>query len=86
MFQYRNVFVKISPEQIIRHDEKQHANICDGFLIEIFGDESGLVPMEIISAAVGYELSENSEDETEEFAKDYVDDMIEIYREMREET
>lgn len=85
MFQYRNVFVKISPEQIIRHDEKQHANVCDGFLIEIFGDESCPVPLEIISAAVGYELSENSEDETAEFAKDYVDDMIEIYREMQRE-
>ena len=85
MFQHREVFVKISPEQIIRQDEKVHADVCDGFLIEIFEDDCCPVPLEIIGAAVGYELSENSEDEAAEFAKDYVDDMIETYREMQRE-
>ena len=85
MFQHREVFVKISPEQIIRHDEKVHADVCDGFLIEIFEDDCCPVPLEIIGAAVGYELSENSEDEAAEFVREYNDDMIETYREMQRE-
>ena len=85
MFQHREVFVKISPEQIIRHDEYKHADVCDGFLIEIYGDDHCQVPLEIISAAVGYELSKNSEDEAAEFAREYIDEMIEIYREMQRE-
>ena len=85
MFQYRDVFVKLTPEQIIRHDEKGHADVCDGFLIEIYEDDSCPVPLEIISAAVGYELSKNSEDEAAEFAREYIDEMIEIYREMQRE-
>ena len=43
------------------------------------------LPLEIISAAVGYELSKNSEDEAAEFAREYIDEMIEIYREMQRE-
>ena len=85
MFQYRDVFVKLTPEQIIRHDEKVHADVCDGFLIEIYEDDHCQVPLEIISAAVRYELSENSEDEAAEFVREYIDDMIEIYREMQRE-
>ena len=85
MFQHREVFVKISPEQIIRQDVKVHADVCDGFLIEIYGDDHCQVPLEIIGAAVGYELSENSEDEAAEFVREYIDDMIETYREMQRE-
>ena len=85
MFQYKDVFVKITPEQIIRHDERKHADVCDGFLIEIYGDDHCQVPLEIIGAAVGYELSENSEDEAAEFVREYIDDMIETYREMQRE-
>ena len=85
MFQYKDVFVKITPEQIIRLDEHGHANVCDGFLIEIYDDDHCPVPLEIIGAAVGYELSENSEDEAAEFVREYIDDMIETYREMQRE-
>lgn len=85
MFQYRDVFVRLTPEQIVRHDEKEHADVCDGFLIEIFEDDSCPVPLEIISVAVGYELSENSVEEAAAFAQEYIDEMIEIYREMHRE-
>lgn len=59
--------------------------MCDGFLIEIFEDDRCPVPLKIISAAAGYELSENSEDEAAAFAQEYIDEMIEIYREMQRE-
>ena len=85
MFQYNGLFVKITPEQIVRHDEYKHADVCDGFLVEIFENDHCPVPLEIISAAVGYELSENSEDEAAEFAREYVDEMLETYRKIREE-
>ena len=85
MFQHREVFVKISPEQIIRHDEKVHADVCDGFLIEIYEDDHCQVPLEIIWAAVGYELSENSEDEAAEFIREYLDEMADVYRRLLSE-
>ncbi|MBR1457855.1 MAG: hypothetical protein IJ595_00555 [Oscillospiraceae bacterium] len=85
MFQHREVFVKISPEQIIRHDEKVHADVCDGFLIEIYEDDHCQVPLEIIGAAVGYELSENSEDEAAEFIREYLDEMADVYRRLLSE-
>ena len=85
MFQHREVFVKISPEQIIRHDEYKHADVCDGFLIEIYEDDHCQVPLEIIGAAVGYELSENSEDEAAEFIREYLDEMADVYRRLLSE-
>ena len=85
MFQHREVFVKISPEQIIRHDEKVHADVCEGFLIEIYEDDHCQVPLEIIGAAVGYELSENSEDEAAEFIREYLDEMADVYRRLLSE-
>ena len=80
MFQYKEVYVKLISEQLIRHDDVTHADVCDGFLIEIFEDDRCPIPLEIISAAVGYELSGNSEEEAAAFAKDYLDDMAEVYR------
>ena len=64
----------------MRQDEKGNADVCDGFLIEILDTPDSPVPLEIISAAAGYELSENSEKGAADFAKEYLDDMVVIYR------
>ena len=82
MFQHKEFYVKITSENLIRQDEKESADYCDGFLIEILDAPDSPIPLELISAAVGYELSENSEDEAVEFAMEYIDGMAEVYREL----
>lgn len=80
MIFYREFFIRLTPEILIRQDEKGNADVCDGFLIEILDTPDSPVPLEIISAAAGYELSENSEKEAAEFAEEYLDDIVVIYR------
>ncbi|MDE6088137.1 MAG: hypothetical protein K2G25_07095 [Oscillospiraceae bacterium] len=80
MIFYREFFIRLTPEILMRQDEKGNADVCDGFLIEILDIPDSPVPLEIISAATGYELLENSEKEVAEFVKEYLDDIAVIYR------
>ena len=85
MIQYKDFFIRLTPEVLMRQNEKNTADVREGFLIEILDTENSPVPLEIISAAKGYELSECSEEEAAEFAKEYLDDMAAVFRELREE-
>ena len=85
MIQYEEFFIRLTPEFLIRQNEKNIAEVCDGFLIEILDAENSPVPLEIISAAKGYELSEYSEEEAAEFAEEYLEEMSEIYRTLLKE-
>jgi len=85
MIQYKDFFIRLTLEVLMRQNEKNIADVRDGFLIEILDAENSSVPLEIISAAAGYELSEYSEEDATEFAKEYIDDMAAVYRELREE-
>ena len=80
MIFYREFFIRLTPEILMRQDEKGNADVCDGFLIEILDTTDSPVPLEIISVATGYELSENSEKEAAEFVKEHLDDIAVIYR------
>ena len=80
MFQYEEFFIRLTLEFLIRQNENNIAESCEGFLIEILDAENSSYPLEIISAAKGYELSENSEKEAEEFAEEYLEEMAEVYR------
>ena len=85
MIQYEEFFIRLTPEFLMRQNEKNIADVCSGFLIEILDAENSPVPLEIISAAAGYELSECSEKEAKEFVKEYLEDMLEVYRELQRE-
>ncbi len=82
MFQYEEFFIRVTPEFLIRQNENNVAESCEGFLIEILDEENSSYPLEIISAAKGYGLSENSEKEAEEFAKEYLEEVAEVYRKL----
>jgi len=58
---------------------------CDGFTIEIFDSKENKNAVDIIYAAVGYELLENDIHEAEQLAKDYIDSEKLELREMMEE-
>lgn len=58
---------------------------CDGFTIEIYDSNDNKNAVDIIHAAVGYELLENEIREAEQLAKDYIDSEKLELREMMEE-
>lgn len=71
---YKGFYIWIvSDNKIKRVDKKGRDVLCEGFMIQIFEDETEQVEIDNISAAVGFEILENSLAEAEQFAKDYVD-------------
>ena len=71
---YKGFYIKISPDSNIRRVDKKGRDIlCEGFLIQVFADETEQVEIYNFSAAVGFEILENSLAEAEQFAKDFVE-------------
>ena len=72
--QYKDYYVKITPGQnLIREAENGTDIMCEGFRIEVFTDGSEKEKLDEFSAAVNYELLENSMREAEQFAKDCIE-------------
>lgn len=69
---YKNFEIRLTEAKIPRQDRQGRTIECDGFIIEIFTQDSE-VPLDVFNAAVGYELLENSLAEAEQLAKDYID-------------
>lgn len=71
---YKDFYVRITPDKYIpRVDKKGDKNLCEGFLIRIFADENGQDEIDNFTAAVGFEILENSFAEAVQFAKDFVE-------------
>ena len=71
---YKGFYIKISPDSNIRRVDKKGRDIlCEGFLIQVFADETERIEIDNFSAAVGFEILENSLGEAEQLAKDYID-------------
>ncbi len=69
---YKNFEIRITDAKVPRRDRQGNMVECDGFIIEIFAQDSE-IPVNVFNAAVGYELLENSVYEAEQLAKDYID-------------
>ena len=71
---YKGFYIKISPDINIRRVDKKGRDIlCEGFLIQVFADEAERIEIDNFSAAVGFEILENSLAEAKQLAKDYID-------------
>ena len=71
---YKDFYVRITPDKYIpRVDKKGGKILCEGFLIRIFADENGQDEIDNFTAAVGFEILENSFAEAVQFAKDFVE-------------
>lgn len=71
---YKGFHVKITPDSDLLREDKDGNDVrCEGFTIEVFADESEQLEIDIFSATVDFELLENSFEEAEQFAKDYID-------------
>lgn len=71
---YKRFYINISPDSNIRRVDKKGRDIlCEGFLIQVFADETERIEIDNFSAAVGFEILENSFAEAVQFAKDFVE-------------
>ena len=70
---YKGLYIEIIPDDnIIRSDSSGNDVVCRGFSFSVFSDETRAERLDSFSAAVGYEILENSIEEAEQFAKDVV--------------
>lgn len=71
---YKDFYMRITPDRSIqRVDKKGNEVFCDGFIIQVFADETEQIEIDNFTAAVGFEILENSFAEAVQFAKDFVD-------------
>ena len=71
---YKDFYVRITPDKYIpRVDKKGDKILCEGFLIRNFADENGQDEIDNFTAAVGFEIQEDSLAEAEQLAKDFID-------------
>lgn len=71
---YKGFYIRIVPDNEIKRVNKKGSDVlCEGFMIQVFEDETERVEIYNFSAAVGFEILENSLAEAEQFAKDYVE-------------
>ena len=71
---YKGFFVKITPDKNLSRENKNGEKAtCEGFIIEVFSDESEKIEIDVFSAAVGFELINNNLNEVKQFSKDYID-------------
>lgn len=83
---YKGFWVKITPvKNLSREDKNGEIIACNGFTIEVFSDESEKIEIDVFSAAVDFELLQNSFEEAVQFAKDYIDSEEKEYQRMLDE-
>lgn len=71
---YKGFYIKISSDSNIRRVDKKGRDIlCEGFLIQVFADENERIEIDNFSAAVGFEILEDSLAEAKQLAKDFID-------------
>ena len=71
---YKDFYVRITPDKYIpRVDKKGDKILCEGFLIQIFAYKNEQDEIDNFSAAVGFEILENSFTEAVQLAKDFVE-------------
>ena len=77
---YKDFHVRITPDKYIpRVDKKGNKILCEGFLIQIFADKTERDEIDNFTAAVGFEILEDSFAEAVQFAKDFIDCENKIY-------
>ena len=78
---YKDFYVRITPDRSIqRVDKKENEILCEGFLIQIFADKNEQVEIDNFTAAVGFEILEDSLAEAEQLVKDFIDCENKIYQ------
>lgn len=83
---YHGFYVKFTPLKNIQREKKDGSiAFCSGFQIEIFSDSSEEIPVDVFMAAVGFEILNNSVQNTEQFAMDVIESEEKEYLRLLEE-
>lgn len=83
---YHGFYVKFTPLENIQREKKDGSiAFCSGFQIEIFSDSSEKIPLDAFTAAIGFEILNNSVQDAEQFAKDVIDSEEKEYLRLLEE-
>lgn len=71
---YHGFYIKFTSLENIQREKKDGSiALCDGFQIEIFSDSSEKIPLDAFTAAIGFEILNNSVEDAEEFAMDVIE-------------
>ena len=71
---YKDFYVRITTDKYIpRVDKNGDKILCEGFLIQIFAYKNEQDEIDNFTAAVGFEILEDSLAEAEQLAKDFID-------------
>ena len=83
---YHGFYVKFTSLENIQREKKDGSiDLCGGFQIEIFSDSSEEIPVDAFTAAVGFEILNNSVQDVKQFAKDVIDREEKGYLKLLEE-
>ena len=83
---YHGFYVKFTSLENIQREKKDGSiDLCGGFQIEIFSDSSEEFPVDAFTAAVGFEILNNSVQDVKQFAKDVIDSEEKGYLKLLEE-
>ena len=83
---YHGFYIKFTPLENIQRQKKDGSiALCDGFQIEIFSDSSEEIPVDAFTAAISFEILNNSVQDAEQFAKDVIDSEEKEYLKLLEE-
>ena len=71
---YHGFYVKFTSLENIQREKKDGSiDLCGGFQIEIFSDSSEEIPVDAFTAAVGFEILNNSVRDVKQFAMDVIE-------------
>lgn len=82
---YRGFYAKITAdENIIRVDKNGRERQCNGFLCQVFADETMLKQIDNFYAASGFELANNSLEERQLFVREMIDCELKEYQKRKD--
>ena len=83
---YRGFYTKITAdENIIREDKEGGEKLCNGFLCQVFTDETMLKEIDNFYAASGFELVNDSLEEVQLFVREMIDCELKEYQKRKDE-
>jgi len=83
---YRGFYVEITADKnIIREDKDSGKKLCNGFLCQVFPNESMAKEIDNFYAASGFELANNSLEEVQLFVREMIDCELKEYQKRKDE-
>lgn len=77
---YRNFYITYTVDNhVLRQNKDGRGVICKGWFYEVFADVAKTIKVDCFSAAVGYELPDDSEENAKLFIREFIDTQYKDY-------